>query len=119
MLAVSNHLPLFHMFQHNFQDDQFCDPTRRGGEGDWLVITSSSEFRNLLKDWAEKVFFLSLFTVIQGPSICDMEVSKHLSFTFHMWHYILQIGLHCMGLNLVLNSKYISLFLYGNTSVQN
>lgn len=60
--------------------------------------------------------------MIHGPSICDMEVSKYqmlLSFKFHMWDYILQLGLRCTRLNLVLNSKYICLFLYGNTSVQN
>lgn len=60
--------------------------------------------------------------MIHSPSICDMEVSKQemlLSFRFHMWDYILQTGLHYTRLNLVLNSKYISLYLYGNTSVQN
>lgn len=122
MLVVSNHHLLFHLFQRNFQDYQFCDLTRRGGEADWLVITFSNEFRYLVKDWAEKVFFVPVFTMICGPSICDMEVSKHqmlLSFRFRMWDYILQIGLHCTGLNLVLHFKYISLFLYGNTSVQN
>lgn len=43
MVVVSNHLLVFHMFQHKFQDDRFCDLTRHGGEVGWLVITSSSE----------------------------------------------------------------------------
>lgn len=30
-----------------------------------------------MKDWVEKVFFQSIFTMINGPYICDMEVSKH------------------------------------------
>lgn len=27
MLAASNHLPVFYVFRHTFQEDQFCDLT--------------------------------------------------------------------------------------------
>lgn len=38
MLAVSDHCPIFHMFQHKFQEDLFHDLIGSRGEADWLVI---------------------------------------------------------------------------------
>lgn len=42
MSAVSNHLPVFRMLWHNFQEDPFCDLTRHGVEANLLVDSGSS-----------------------------------------------------------------------------
>lgn len=74
------------------------------------VTTFRSESGSLMKDRVENIFFLSVFGMVNGSCICDVEVSKHqlpLPFRSHFWGNIQQMWLHCTWLKFVLNSKYI------------
>ena len=57
ILALSNHLPVFHTFQHICQEDLFHDLTRNGGKADSSV--------------APRV----LFTLFKNE--CDVSFSSH------------------------------------------
>lgn len=94
MLIVLNHLPVFRIPQHSFQEELFHDFPEHSGEADCSVVPRiflSSFFKN----WSD----ISYFTVTGDfTSLPWCQIRWRMAFGYNIIQFPLDHGMHLIGL---------------------